>query len=494
MPFFGGIIFWSAPVTLPEYILEDAVQTADLLILNAYVVTMDPERRLIASGGIAVKDGKIICIDDSATVERLYAADKTIDASGRAVFPGMINTHNHLFQILLKGLGKDMNLFDWLDNSIRRAYPLINGEDIYLAAAAGCIELLKSGVTTVLDYQYAHGKPGLSDRVIDAFLDTGIRGILARGYTETRDFPEECKCELEESETDFFNDALRLSGKYAEHSTVDIALAPGIIWSLSREGYIGCAACARELGTFITLHMLETAEDDAFAQRTYGMTTIEFLKSVGVLDTPLLAVHCAEIKEAEIDVLAQHGVTVSYNAISNMLMGYKTLPVIDLLKRGMTVGLATDGAASNDNQNMLQVLKISALWQKAFYKDPTVMPASKILEMATIDGAAAVFKEKTIGSLEVGKRADMFIYDPMKCSTVPVADPVVSLVYGAGENNIETVIVDGKIVMENGTVVGVDEDDILFRLQAAADSIRKRAGLGVTQWGLEVNMGPFRKR
>ncbi len=465
----------------------------DLLVLNATVVTMDKERRILTNAGIAVKADKIIAIAGTDSLKATYTSKKVLDGTNRFLFPGLINTHNHFFQVLLKGLGKDLKLMDWLEASIQKAFARISHEDIWLATVMGCIEQLKSGVTTVLDYQYANGKPRLNDEVIKAFEATGIRGILGRGYGDNSTLPEGLKCEYTETEADFFAEVRRLSAAYKDSSTIDIALAPGIIWSLSEDGFRECVALAKELGTFITMHTIETEEDNAFSLGKYGMPTIAFLEKVGVLSVPFLAVHCAQITKDEIGVLGKHKVRVSYNAISNMMMGYQTLPVVDLLEEGISVGLATDGAASNDNQNMLEVLRISPLWQKAFYRDPSVLPATKILEMATIDGADAVFKKDSIGSLEIGKKADFFIFNPMHCNTVPVVDPVVCLVYGAGENNIETTVVDGKIVLENGKILGVDENEIIMRLQKAAFDLRQRAGISNVQWNQRIDCEPFRE-
>jgi 5-methylthioadenosine/S-adenosylhomocysteine deaminase len=464
----------------------------DILIKNGFIVTMDPERRILDNGGIAIQDGKILCIADSVLVESSYHAKKVIDARDRVIFPGMINTHNHLFQVLLKDLGKDRGIFDWLNSSIRRAYRHITEDDIYLAAVMGCVEQLKSGVTTVLDFQYAHGQPNLSDKVVDAFLTTGIRGILGRGHANTARYPADLRCAHDESEEEFFDDFVRLSRKYARYPTIGFALAPGNVWCLSRKGFITCAELAKSMDSFITMHSIETAEDGKYALAEHGMAFFDFLRETGVLSSRFLAVHCAEITQAEIAVLARHDVKVSYNAISNMMMGYRTLPVSDLLDAGITVSVATDGAASNDNQDMLQVLKFSALYQKSSFKDPTVMPAAKILEMATIDGAEAIFKGREIGSLEAGKQADLFIFNPVQCNTTPMTDPVVSLVYSAGKNNIETTIVNGKIVMEEGRMVTIDEHEIIMRLQAAASKLRNLSVLGSHQWNQPVDFGSFR--
>lgn len=453
------------------------MKKVDLLVINSKIVTMDNERRILKDHGMAIQGDIIIDIDYSDVLIKKYDGQKIMDVKGKYVFPGMINTHDHLFQVLLKGIGKEKALLKWLENAIQKPYFNITKEDIYLAAMVGCIENIKSGVTTVVDYQYANGQPGLNDTVCQAMEDVGIRGILARGYTNSSDFPKYTGKEIIESEEDFLKDVRRLHDKYKNSSTIDIAIAPGIIWVMSENGFRKCAELARELDTFNTIHTLETEEDNEYSLAKHGMSTIDFYERTGILSSKFLAVHCAHINDEEIKKFKEYDVKVSYNAISNMLIGYRTLPVKELLDEGIVVGIATDGAASNDNQNMMEVLKISPLWQKAHYRDPSVIPALKVVEMATIDGADAIFKKAEIGSLEVGKKADFFVFNHLKCNTVPLFDPIVSLVYSADENNVETTVIAGKVVMENYRINGVDEDFLYEKIQGAAEALWERSNI-----------------
>ena len=469
------------------------METIDLLVQNATIVTMSRDREILRDASMAVQDGRILALGPTEDLGSRYQGRQVLNARGKVVFPGLINTHNHFFQVLLKGLGKDRGLLAWLDASVQRAYRHITEEDIYLATAVGAMEMLRTGVTTVLDYQYAHGRAGLSDAVIRAMEDTGIRGILGRGYTDTKDYPPERRCDVEESEDDYFSEVIRLDRKVRDSSRVSVALAPGIVWALSEDGFRRCVEVARDLDTFITIHTIETLEDNQYSQDKYGLSTLEFFEKAGILSAPFLAVHCAEITPEEIGLLARHDVRVSYNAISNMMMGYKTLPLRELLDAGITVGLATDGAASNDNQNMLQVLKISPLWQKAFYQDPAVIPASRVLEMATIEGARAVFRDHEIGSLEPGKMADFFVYNPAHANSAPMVDPVVNLVYSADSCNVETTVVGGEIVYGDGKIIRVREKDLVGQIQENALRLWEQAGLFNEQWNRRVVAEPFRQ-
>ncbi|MEL7608696.1 MAG: amidohydrolase [Bacillota bacterium] len=469
------------------------MENIDLLVVNATAITMDAKRSILSRAAIAVKGDAILEIGDSGTLSNKYLAAKTIDATDQFVFPGMIDTHNHLFQVLFKGMGKDCRLIGWLEQAISKPYFNIDEEALYLAAMAGCIEHLKSGSTTVLDYQYCNSRPQINDVMIQVFEDLGIRAVLGRGYTNCNGFTLYSESDHLETPQEFFDDVRRLSKKLAGHPSVDVAIAPGISWVFEKEHFAECARLAKQLHTFTTIHTLETEEDDAFSREHHGMSTLEMFEETGILDAPFLAVHCALVTKRDIELFKAHDVRISYNAISNMMIGYQTMPLKDMLDAGLTVGIAMDGAASNDNQNMLQVLKFSPLWQKAFYRDPSVIPATKVVEMATIDGARAIFKDDRLGSLEAGKKADFFLFDPRYCNTAPILDPVVSLVYGACENNISTTVVGGRVVMENGRIPHVDEQDILYRLQKKSYEIKMRSGIENSLWNQRICVGPFEK-
>ena len=469
------------------------MENIDLLIVNATLITMNSKRSILYRAAIAVKNDTILEIGDSAVLAEQYNAAKTIDATDQFVFPGMIDTHNHLFQVLFKGVGKDLGLIGWLEQAINKPYFNIDEEALYLAAMTGCIEHLKSGSTTVLDYQYCHSHPQINDVMIQVFEDLGIRAVLGRGYTNCKGFTLYSESNHLETPQEFFDDVRRLSKKLAGHPSIGVAIAPGISWVFEKEHFAECARLVKELNTFNTIHTLETEEDDAFSRQHHGMSTLEMFEKTGILDAPFLAVHCALVTKQDIELLKAYDVRISYNAISNMMIGYQTMPLKDMLEAGLTVGIAMDGAASNDNQNMLHVLKFSPLWQKAFYRDPSVILATKVIEMATIDGAKAIFKDDQIGSLEAGKKADFFLFDPRYCNTTPILDPVVSLVYGACEHNIRTTVVGGKVVMEDGRIPHIDEQDILYRLQKKSYEIKKRSGISNSLWNQQICVGPFEK-
>lgn len=468
------------------------MQKADLIIKNALIVTMNTKREILDNASIAIAGDKIIAIGPSIDIESQYASNKIIDARGKFIFPGFISTHTHLFQELLKGLGRDKPLLEWLDSSIRRAICNIDKECCYYAALTGCIESIRTGTTTVLDYQYCHGQENLDDSILQALDDIGIRGIFGRGHTKTDKYPKEFACKNNDTEEQFFIDIERLANKYKGHSRLSLAIAPVIIWDLSDEGFIKARDLAKKLGIPITMHLVETEDDDEYCIKAKGMRTIPYLEKMGILGPNFIAVHCVHMTDEDIALFKKYDVKVSHNPVSNMILASGVANIPKFLKEGVTVSLACDGAASNDTQDMLEVLKFTALQHKVNTRNASLVSASEVLEMATLGGAKTVLMEDKIGSIEVGKKADLFIYNPINCRSIPVHDPIAAIVYSSSSQNIETSIIDGKIVMENFKFVNINEEEILVKTQEIAAKLIEKSGLGNTQWGEKINIGRLR--
>ena len=465
---------------------------AGIIIENAYIVTMNKERMIFPNFSIAIIDDKIAAIGPFLEIKANYFSDKVIDGKGKIVFPGFINTHTHLFQVLLKGLGRDKPLLDWLNSSVRRALCNIDEECCYYSALAGCIELIRTGATTVLDYMYCQSHEGHSDAVLRAMEDVGIRGILGRSKTSTEDFPEEYACTNIDTEEKYFADVERLAEKYKNHSRLSIAIAPGIIWDLTDKGFRKTREIASRLGIPITMHLVETEDDDEYCVKEKGMRSIPYLEKMGILGPDFIAVHCVHLNDEEIALFKKYDVSVSYNPVSNMILASGIAPIPKFMEAGLTISLAVDGAASNDSQDMLEVIKTAALLQKVHTRNASIVSAADVLEMATLGGAKSVLMEDKIGSLEVGKKADMFLYNPLKTRSIPIHDPISSIVYSSSQPNIETSIIDGRLVLENGKILGVDEDEILYKTQEIAEKLVEKSGLGNTQWGHSIKMSKLR--
>lgn len=454
----------------------DGTGPVDLLVRGGTVVTVDGTRRILNDGALAVRDGRLVAVGDRREIEDRVAPERVLDATGRYVFPGLINTHTHLFQTLLKGLGDDRALVDWFRRMTGPAAVQLTEEDCYLGAAVGCLEAIRSGTTTVKDFMYTHPRPGLMDAVATAFEDIGLRGVLGRGFCDTgasQGVPTELIEELDTA----LADCQRVIDRYHQRGLLTVYVAPTMIWTVTERALAEAAALAEQSGVGFAMHMSETCFERDYSQQQFSRDDFQMLERTGALGPRTLAVHCVHADADDIALMAAHDVKVSHNATSNMYLGSGVPPVPELLKAGVTVGLASDGPASNNNQNMIEVLKFSALMHKVHAMDARIITAERILEMATRDGARALGLDDLVGSLEIGKRADFFIADFASAHASPVHNPVSALVYSASGAEVQTVVVDGSILLDNGRFPGLDETDLIARAQRAADGLVARAGI-----------------
>lgn len=458
------------------------MKQADVILKNAYLVTMDEERRVLPQGWIAVTGDTISAVGEGQP-DPAYQAERVLDVGGKVVFPGFISTHSHLFQTMLKGLGRDKPLLDWLNSSVRVALRNYDPQCAYYAALCGCIEAIRSGTTTILDYMYCHPQPGLDDQVLRAFEDVGIRGVLGRSFTNVAAYPPEIALPHVETEQMFLDEVRRLEKQCRGKARLGVCIAPGIIWDQTDDGFREMRKMADELHIPITMHLVETADDDAFTLEQYGERTIPHLERLGVLGEDFIAVHCVNMLEEDIQAFAHYGVKVSHNPVSNMVLASGVAPIPRMLEQGVSVSLACDGSASNDTQNMLEVLKAATLLQKVHHRDAALMPASGVLELATLGGAKALGREADLGALAAGRKADLIVYDPVSPWSTPVLDPVSSLVYSSTPQNIHSVMIGGRLVLEGGAITTVDEEKILRETQRLAAELCVRSGLGNVQWG-----------
>lgn len=448
----------------------------DLLINGATVITMDPGRRILDRGAVAVASQRIVGVGHEDEVARLGQPRRRIDASGKVIFPGFINTHTHFFQTLLKGPADDRQLEDWFRDVVGPAACQLTEEDCYLGAAVGCLEAIRSGTTTVKDFMYAHPRPHLSDAVIRAMVDTGMRGVFVRGYL---DFGVDygVPTALIQTTDDVLADCERVEKRYhgAGNERISVWFGPCMIWSCSEEGLRASHHLAADLGVGVTMHVAETPFSVENAMRRFGVGDLAAMERLGMLETRTLAVHCVHLNDRDLRILKARRTGVSHNPTSNMYLAAGVAPIPRMLAAGVDVGLATDGPASNNNQNMIEALKFAALLHKVHTLDPTAITADQVFEMATIGAARALGLEQDVGSIEPGKRADLVIADLRNVHAAPVHHPISALVYSAVGQEVETVIVDGRVVMENRRVLTVDEPSLLVQAQRAADSLLDRA-------------------
>jgi 5-methylthioadenosine/S-adenosylhomocysteine deaminase len=451
------------------------MSTPVTVITGATVITMDPTRRVVVDGAIAFTD-TILAVGTSAEVTAAFPDATVVHRPDSVLLPGFVNTHTHLFQTLLKGLGDDRILSDWMTTMTGPSAAHLTPEDAYAAALHGCAEALTTGTTTVLDFCYAHPEQGIGDGVARAMHDVGIRGIVGRGYLTTGDdvgLPPQLVEPLDTA----LADASRLISTWNKPgSRVTVGLAPCMSWSVDEATLIETRALANQTNALITMHLAETPWDVEESVRRFGMRDIPFAGKAGLLGPDLVAAHCVQVDEGDIELLADTDTKVSHNPCSNMYLASGFAPVPQMQRRGITVGLATDGPASSSNHSMLQAVKFAALIHKGFHRDPEIMTAEKSLEMATIDGARCVGMEDRIGSLEVGKQADVIVLDMSNLCVTPVHSAVSSVVYSQRGDEVSDVYVEGRHVVGGKQLLTVPEADIRERSSAVARSLAARAG------------------
>jgi 5-methylthioadenosine/S-adenosylhomocysteine deaminase len=453
------------------------MQNVDLLVQHALVITQNEQREVIEDGALAVLGGRLAAVGPTAGVAAQFTAPKIIDARRRALFPGLVNTHTHLFQAAVKGLGEDMGVEQWVQAVTFPTAVTMSPEEVYLLSLVSCLEILRSGATTVVDFMYPVSDPALHEAVIRALLDSGLRGRYSRMVNDTGEqagiLPQ-----LIQPADEALAHAAELIERYhgGGNDRMEVGLSVGSVWGITESGLQATRRFADEYHAPITMHINESKYDNASARERFGRATVPMLAHTGLLGPDLLAVHCVHMTDEDIALFARHDVKISYNAVSNMYLGSGIPPMIKLAQAGLAISLGTDGAGSNNNQDMLETLKFSALLQKVAAEDASVVRAQTAVDWATRGGAKALGLEAEIGSLEPGKRADFFLVDPYTPKATPVHDPLATLVYSAGQANVVTTVVDGQVLLEDGVFQQLDEAAVLLEAQRAAQNLARRSG------------------
>jgi 5-methylthioadenosine/S-adenosylhomocysteine deaminase len=437
---------------------------------------MDATGRRLAGVDILCQDGVIRQIGDSLSPP---PGAEVHDCRGLVAFPGLINTHTHLFQTLLKGLGDDRVLIDWLRTCTLPAALQLTEEHCYWGAVLGCLEAAACGTTTVVDFMYVHPRPHLSDAILRGYADVGLRAVFGRGMVDQgKDIgvPDGLIEDLDGALSDMER-LLRLHPN-APGAMTRIWVSPCIVTMATDAALLGCRELADRHGAFVSLHLSETRFEVEYAHRRFGRSETAHLADLGVLSPNFQAVHCVHCSPQDVSILAQHGVRVAYNPVSNMYLASGIPPLAGWRKAGLRIGLGSDGAASNNTQDMIQAMKFGALLPKVAAEDATAMTAPQALAMATIEAARSLGLEEELGSLEAGKRADIFLADLLTPNATPAFDAVSALVYAADARNVALTVVDGAVVYEHGRYPRwPDAQAALRAADASARDLARRAGL-----------------
>jgi len=420
----------------------------DLLIVGATIVTMNSKREIVENGAIAIKQGKIAMIGTRPMVSTKVRARRTINATGKIVIPGLINTHTHIPMTLFRGISDDLDLNDWLTKFIFPAEAK-NVDEAFVRAGTrlGLAEMIRGGTTTYCDMYY------FEDAIADETKKAGMRAVLGETIIQ---FP------VADNKTPVEAIAYteRFIKKWKNDPLIVPAAAPHAPYSVSTDDLKAIRAMSDRLDSTVVIHVAETKKerDDILAQK--GKTPVSYLDEIGFLSNRTIAAHSIWLTPDEIDIYKARGVGVTHNPQSNMKLASGVAPIPAMLARNVAVGLGTDGAASNNDLNMWEEMDTAAKLHKLISNDPKTLPAETAFEMATIRGARALHLDKITGSLEVGKRADIAVVDFDGLHQTPFYNVYSHLVYATKASDVRTVIINGRVVMLDRRLLTLNENAI----------------------------------
>jgi 5-methylthioadenosine/S-adenosylhomocysteine deaminase len=438
-----------------------AAEQADIIIRGGTVVTMDSSSRLIEGGAVAVRGDRIVGVGTAAEVTAKFTARTTIDAAGKVVMPGLINAHTHVPMVLFRGIADDLELMDWLRNYIFPAEAKnVDEEFVRWGTRLGCLEMIKGGTTTYVDMYY------FEDAIADETARAGMRAVLGETVI---DFPapDNKTWQAAMAYTE------RFVRRWKNHPLITPAIAPHAPYTVSAEHLKEVHQFSERHQVPLVIHVAETRDEVTEIEQKQKASPVAYLDRLGLLGPRVIAAHVVWPTAEDINTLASRRVGVAHCPQSNMKLASGVSPVPEMLKAGVALGIGTDGAASNHDLSLWEEIDTAAKLHKLNSKNPTVVNAREALEMATLGGARALHMEKEIGSLEVGKRADLIIVGMDAVSQTPVYNVYSNLVYATKASDVESVIINGRIVMDKGRVLTIDEQAVKAKARQYRDQIRK---------------------
>ena len=441
------LLFILLLLILPQTIIAQK-KAVDLIISGGTVVTMDANKRLILNGAVAVKADKIVAVNSAGEIARQFSSKQIINAGGKVVIPGLINTHTHVPMTLFRGIADDLDLQEWLTKYIFPAEAKNVTEDFVRAGTRlGLAEMIRGGTTTYCDMYY------FEDAIADETFKAGVRGVLGETII---DFP------VADNKTNAEAMAYteKFIKKWQNNPLVVPALAPHAPYTVSTEHLTEIKNLSDKLNAPIVIHVAETQTEVKDISDRYKARPVTYLANIGFLNNRMIAAHVVYADASELDLLKKFGVGVAHNPQSNMKLSSGVSPVPQMLLKDIAVGLGTDGAASNNDLDMWEEMDSAAKLHKVFTFDPKVVSAEQAFEMATSRGARALHLENLIGSIETGKRADLVVVDFDSLHQTPYYNVYSALVYSTKASDVRTVIINGKTVMLDRRLLTLNENSI----------------------------------
>jgi len=435
-------------------------QTVSLILTGGIVVTMDPAGRVLTPGAVAIDGRDIVAIDTPAAIASRFAGRDSIDATGQVVMPGLINTHTHAPMVLYRGLADDLALMDWLQKYIFPAEAkTVTPEFVRAGTRLAALEMIQSGTTAYADMYY------FEEEVARATREAGLRGVLGQTIIQfpvpDARTPAEGLARTEKFIKEFSGDDLIVP-----------AVAPHSMYTLDTATLKASRALADRAHVPVLIHVAETSEEVSTSMKTHGATPAGYLESIGFWGPRTVAAHGVWLTPADMAILSRRHVAVSHNPESNMKLASGAAKVTAMRTAGIVVGVGTDGAASNNDLDMFEAMRQAAFLAKLQTSDPRAVPARLALQMATIDGARALGMERTIGSLEVGKRADVITVSMTAARQTPMYDPLSHLVYVTRGDDVRNTIVNGRMLMRDRKMLTLDEAKVMSEARALAEKVK----------------------
>lgn len=443
---------------------------SQILIKNGYVISMNKNREIFKNGSILIENDKIKAV--GKVEPSLINSDVEVyEAQGKIILPGLVNTHVHLSQQLGRGVADDVVLLTWLRERVWPYESSFDYEDSLVSSTACCVELIKTGVTTFLEAggQYV-------DAMAEAVEKCGLRACLSKSTMDEGEGLPKAWEKTTQEELDFQEELFKKYNNTAD-GRIKIWFGLRTIFNNSDELIKGTKVLADKYNAGIHMHVLEVKEEMDYTRATRGETTVEHLNRLGALGPNLVAAHTVWLTEREIDLFRLYDVKVSHNpgAAMKVVLGFAKIP--EMLEKGIAVSIGTDGAPSNNRMDMMRDMYLTSLIHKGRTLNPKTVSAEQVLEMATINGARCALMEKEIGSLEVGKKADLIVLNPDTIHSLPVIDPVANIVYAMSSENIESNMCNGKWLMKNREILFLDEKELLEKVKIQNKKVMDKAGI-----------------
>ena len=439
---------------------QNAPRDVDLIVTGGTVVTVDAAGRVIENGAVAIEGADIAAVDTAAAIAKQFRGRETIDASGQIVLPGLINTHTHAPMVLYRGLADDLPLMEWLNNYIFPAESkTVSPEFVRAGTRLAALEMIESGTTTFADMYY------FEEEIARETRSAGLRGVLGQTVIQfpvaDAKTPADALARAESFINEFKGDPL-----------ITPAVAPHAIYTLDGPTLRAARELSKRHDVPTLIHLAESRDETKVAEERHASSPVAYLEGLGFLGPGVVGAHGVWVSDADIQVLKMRNVGISHNPESNMKTASGVAPIPKYLRAGVSIGLATDGAASNNDLDMFEAMRIAALLAKHESNDPSTMSARTALEMATIRGARALGMEGRIGSLEPKKRADLITVSVSGARQTPMYDPISHLVYVIHGDDVRNTVVNGKVLMRDRNVLTLDAPAVIAEARSWAAKVR----------------------